>query len=400
MKHQEYEDKFEGYPIGGLFEVEEPSIFHELLEDESLQDRTEAEFNTHLLSPRINTQEEQKTDKKFRLLQIYFKDIGSNPIFTPKEEIEVSVKIKKCELRVREIERILEIWGKDLKESHPKIANKIKLKALLNNGNSIPRRMERLTALRKEYLNKTKEFKEKFIKANLRLVMHIAKKYKGRGLSYADLIQEGNLGLIKAVEKFDHKKGCKFSTYATWWINQAISRAVLEQTRTIRIPVHVLEEASKVYRVSSMLHEKMGREPLPKEIAEKVGIPVEAVKWILEATKNAINLDSPLFNSGDKTTLLEFIPDEGSPAPDSAVAEVALTLRIREALSLLTPRQQEIIRMRFGIDKDNPHTLDEIGRKFSLTRQRISQIEYEALKKLRNSEIRDVLRSFLERINQ
>ncbi|MGH7799432.1 MAG: sigma-70 family RNA polymerase sigma factor [Thermodesulfobacteriota bacterium] len=392
MEHQEYEDKFEEYPIGGLFDEEEP--FLELLEDESLQDRTDAEFNTQIASPRTKTQKEKSADEKLRLLQIYFKDIGNETIFTPKEEIEVSVKIKKCELRVREIERTLEILGKDLKESTLEAINKSKLKAALNNGNSILRRIQRLIALRKAYLNKTKEFKERFIKANLRLVIHIVKKYKGQGLPYADLIQEGNIGLMRAVEKFDYTKG-KFSTYATWWIYQAISRALLEQTRTIRVPVYVLENVSKVYRISSMLQKETGRKPVPEEVAEKVEIPVEAVKWILEAEKNIAHLDSPILYNWKKTTLLEFIPDKESPAPDSVGIKTVITRRIREALSILTPKEQEIIRMRFGIDQEIPHTLDEIGRKFSVTRERIRQIEQGALKKLATSEIGEVLRGFL-----
>ncbi|HLE25593.1 MAG TPA: RNA polymerase sigma factor RpoD/SigA [Thermodesulfobacteriota bacterium] len=395
MKYQKYEDKFEEHPIGGLFGEEEPFGSHELLEDESLQDRTEAEDNTQITSPRIKTQKEEGADKKLRLLQIYFKDIGNKPIFTPKEEIEVSVKIKKCELGAKEIERTLkEILGKDLKESPLEVVNKSKLEAALNNRNSILRRMQRLHALRKAYLNKTRELKEKFIKANLRLVIHIAKKYKGQGLPYADLIQEGNIGLMRAIETFDHTKG-KFSTYATWWIYQAISRALLDQTRTIRVPVYVLENVSKVHRMNSMLHKEMGRKPMPEEVAERVGIPVEAVKWILEDTNSVIHLDSPIFYE-EKTTLLEFVSDNGSSVPDSIVAKAAIPQRIREVLSILTPREQEIIRMRFGIGQETPHTLDEIGRKFGLTRERIRQIEHEAFRKLKNSEIRDILRSFLE----
>lgn len=380
MRHQEYEDKFEEHSIGSLFEEEEPLV--ELHEDESLQDRTEAEFVTQLASPRTKTQKEESADPELRLLKIYFNDMGNETIFTPKEEIEVSVKIKKCEARAREIERTLEV------------VNKSKLEAVLNDGSSIPMRIQRLTALKKAYLDKIKKLKERFIKANLRLVMHVAKKYKGRGLPYADLIQEGNIGLMRAVKTFDHTKG-KFSTYATWWIYQAISRAIVEQTRIIRVPVYVFEKASKVHRISSMLHEKMGREPMPEEIAEKVEIPVESVKWILESEKNVAYLDSPIFY-GEKATLLEFIYDEWSPASDSVVAKAALTLRIREAFSILTPREEEIIRMRFGIDQETPHSLDEIGRKYSLTRERIRQIEKEALRKLMNSEIGEVLRGFLE----
>ncbi len=393
MKHQEYEDKFEEYPIGGLFDEEEP--FLELREGESLQDRTEAEFNAQLASPRTKTQKEESAEEKLRLLHIYFKDIGNETIFTPKEEIAVSVKIKKCELRVREIERTLRVLGKDVKESPSEVVNKNKLKGALNNGNSILRRIQRLTSLRKAYLKKTKEFKERFIKANLRLVMHTVKKYKGQALPYADLIQEGNIGLMRAVETFDHTKG-KFSTYATWWIYQAISRALLEQTRTIRVPVYVLENVSKVHRINSMLYKETGRKPIPEEVADKVEIPLEAVKWILEDEKNVAHLDSPILNNLKETSLLEFIADKESPAPDSAGIKTIITRRIREALSILTPKEQEIIRMRFGIDQESQHTLDEIGRMFSVTRERIRQIEKGALKKLATSEIGKVLRGFLE----
>ena len=327
--------------------------------------------------------------EQFRLLYVYFKDMSSESLLTPKEEVEISAKIKKCEAMAKQTKALIDKLSKVRETKSKRNGHKN------GNGKSISKRAERLSGFMKAYSEKAKQLRDRFIKANLRLVVSIAKKYMGRGLPLSDLIQEGNVGLMRGLEKFDHTKGYKFSTYASWWIHQAISRALLVQTRTIRVPVYVGEKEGKIHRISSMLHKEMGRKPMPEEIAERVGIPIESVKWILEAEKNVVHLDSPILY-GEKTTLLEFVPDNGSPASDAIVAKVALTQRIRGALSLLTPREEEIIRMRFGIDQETPHTLDEIGRKFSLTRERIRQIEKEALRKLRNSEMGDVLRGFLE----
>jgi RNA polymerase primary sigma factor len=356
------------------------------------EDEPEFSFEIEDSQP-VETQEEDKwtPDEQFRLLYVYFKDMAVESLLTAKEEVEVSAQIKKCEAKAIE----LTINIDKLKKKQGTL-----LKKQTDTENSYPtkadlaKRIQSMTAFIRVFSDRAREMKERFVKANLRLVVSISKRYMGRGLPLTDLIQEGNVGLMRAVERFDHTKGYKFSTYASWWIHQAISRALLDQTRTIRVPVYVLEQASKVYRISSMLHKEMGRKPLPDEVAEIAGISVEGVKRILESTNDAARLDTPIMD-GEKTTLLDFISDEKAPAPDSVMATTALTQEIRDALNILTPREEEIIRLRFGIDQDGTYTLDEIGRRFDLTRERIRQIEKRALEKLAEADTGDVLRSFL-----
>jgi RNA polymerase primary sigma factor len=336
--------------------------------------------------------EEWTPDEQFRLLYVYFKDMAVESLLTAKEEIEVSAQIKKCEAKAKEFAIVIEKLAKNKESS----TSRKKTEGSNISQAELTKRIDSLMAFIKVYTDRALELKERFVKANLRLVVSISKRYMGRGLPLTDLIQEGNVGLMRAVERFDHTKGYKFSTYASWWIHQAISRALLDQTRTIRVPVYVLEQASKVYRISSMLHKEMGRKPLPDEVAEVAGISVEGVKRILESTNDAARLDTPILD-GEKTTLLDFISDDNSPAPDSVMASTALTHEIRDALNVLTPREEEIIRLRFGIDQDSTYTLDEIGRRFDLTRERIRQIEKRALEKLATSEMGEILRSFLAR---
>jgi len=376
--------------IGGFMQDEEDfdsiSINDELLVD---IEEPELEFETNGKKQNGKTEEEQLIpDEQFRLLYVYFRDMAVEPLLTSRQEIEVSAKIKKCESKVSETKRNVYKLHKKIKSNRNSNGHQ--------NGNKIDlsKRIESLNAFIKVSSEKVKSLKARFIKANLRLVVSIAKRYMVRGLPLTDLIQEGNVGLMRAVDRFDHTKGFKFSTYASWWIHQAISRSLLDQTRTIRVPVYVLEQASKVYRISSILNKKMGRKPLPQEIAKESGISVEGVKRILEATNEAARLDNPIID-GEKTTLLDFVADQGSPTPDAVMAKASLTQRIRSALSLLTPREEEIVRLRFGIEQDATYTLDEIGKRFDLTRERIRQIEKRALEKLSTSEAGEILRSFL-----
>lgn len=356
------------------------------------EDEPEFSFEIEDNSPTEQKKEDKWTpDEQFRLLYVYFKDMAVESLLTAKEEVEVSAQIKKCEAKAIELtinaDKLRKKRESLLKRETKTGRNRISEKELT-------KRIECFNAFIKVFSERACDMKERFVKANLRLVVSISKRYMGRGLPLTDLIQEGNVGLMRAVERFDHTKGYKFSTYASWWIHQAISRALLDQTRTIRVPVYVLEQASKVYRISSMLHKEMGRKPLPEEVAEIAGISVEGVKRILESTNDAARLDTPIMD-GEKTTLLDFISDEKAPAPDSVMATTALTQEIREALNILTPREEEIIRLRFGIDQDGTYTLDEIGRRFDLTRERIRQIEKRALEKLAEADTGDVLRSFL-----
>ncbi|MBQ7874624.1 MAG: RNA polymerase sigma factor RpoD [Oscillospiraceae bacterium] len=270
-------------------------------------------------------------------VKVYLKEIGRVPLLTPDEEVELAVRMSEGD----------------------------------------PYARKRLS------------------EANLRLVVSIAKRYVGRGMQFLDLIQEGNLGLIKAVEKFDHTKGFKFSTYATWWIRQAITRAIADQARTIRIPVHMVETINKVKKVSSQLLHQNGHEPTAEEIAAELDMPTDKVREIMRVAQEPVSLETPIGEEED-SHLGDFIPDDDAPAPADAASHTLLKEQLADVLKTLTPREEKVLRLRFGLDDGRPRTLEEVGKEFNVTRERIRQIEAKALRKLRHPSRSKKLKDFID----
>ncbi len=300
-------------------------------------------------------------------VRMYLKEIGKVDLLTPEREVELA-----------------QAMGAGA-------AAKEQLAELERSGEEIPEET------RKE-LNKAvkqgERAKQQLAEANLRLVVSIAKRYVGRGMQFLDLIQEGNLGLIKAVEKFDYVKGFKFSTYATWWIRQAITRAIADQARTIRIPVHMVETINKVIRVNRQLLQELGHDPTPEETAEEMGMPVEKVREILKIAQEPVSLETPIGEEED-SHLGDFIPDEDASEPSEAASFTLLKEQLVDVLSTLTPREEKVLRLRFGIEDGRTRTLEEVGKEFNVTRERIRQIEAKALRKLRHPSRSKKLKDFL-----
>jgi RNA polymerase primary sigma factor len=295
-------------------------------------------------------------------ISLYFKESGHVPLLTRGEEVELA----------KQMER-------GLQAQHQ----------LSRNGHD-PQERERLERL----IEMGKEARQHLIEANTRLVVSIAKKHREQGVPFLDLIQEGNLGLIRAVDKFDYRRGTRFSTYATWWIRQSVSRALAEQGRTIRIPIHMSDRIRKMYKTAQRMEQERGRKPAPEEIAEEMDLDPSKVEWMMRASQRPLHLERPVGEEGD-TELAHFIEDEETPAPSDVVSQHLLTDKLEELLSTLTPRQARILRLRFGLQDGYSYNLEEIAQRFGLTRERIRQIEQEALNRLRHPRRSRQLRDYL-----
>lgn len=308
-------------------------------------------------------------------VRMYLKEIGKVPLLSADEEIELAQNMEDGAVAIEKINVLKGRLDGASEEEKAEIREEIK-------------------TLQRD-VDKGADAKKRLAEANLRLVVSIAKRYVGRGMLFLDLIQEGNLGLIKAVEKFDYKKGYKFSTYATWWIRQAITRAIADQARTIRIPVHMVETINKLIRVSRQLLQELGREPSPEEIAKEMSMPVERVREILKISQEPVSLETPIGEEED-SHLGDFIKDDNVPVPADAAAFTLLKEQLEEVLGTLTEREQKVLTLRFGLEDGRARTLEEVGKEFNVTRERIRQIEAKALRKLRHPSRSRKIKDYLE----
>lgn len=383
LDYSEINDFFRDLPM----EEEQFDKVLEILETNGIVCNVEIPVESDLDGDEVNLTEEDEVDMENIDLSVpdgvsiedpvrmYLKEIGKVPLLSADEEIEYAGKIEDgaaAAEKLKDIEKMLESAEGEEKEALEK--EKKELGYVIADGDAA---------------------KQKLAEANLRLVVSIAKRYVGRGMLFLDLIQEGNLGLIKAVEKFDYRKGYKFSTYATWWIRQAITRAIADQARTIRIPVHMVETINKLIRVSRQLLQELGREPTPEEISEEMNMPVERVREILKISQEPVSLETPIGEEED-SHLGDFIQDDNVPVPADAAAFTLLKEQLQEVLGTLTEREQKVLTLRFGLEDGRARTLEEVGREFNVTRERIRQIEAKALRKLRHPSRSRKLKDYLE----
>ena len=309
-------------------------------------------------------------------VRMYLKEIGKVPLLSAEEEINLAQRMEAGTVAAEKIQ-LLKARMKETEDETEKAEIQEEIKAMQKD------------------IDLGSDAKKRLAEANLRLVVSIAKRYVGRGMLFLDLIQEGNLGLIKAVEKFDYRKGYKFSTYATWWIRQAITRAIADQARTIRIPVHMVETINKLIRVSRQLLQELGREPSPEEIAAEMKMPVDRVREILKISQEPVSLETPIGEEED-SHLGDFIKDDNVPVPADAAAFTLLKEQLEEVLGTLTEREQKVLTLRFGLEDGRARTLEEVGKEFNVTRERIRQIEAKALRKLRHPSRSRKLKDYLE----
>lgn len=383
LEYQEISDYFKEFSLN----AEQIEGVLEFLESNHIDILRIAEDEDILIEEDIDTEAEAEIDlEKIDLsvpdgvsiedpVRMYLKEIGKVPLLTAEEEINLAQSMEDGAVAAEKIEILKSRLAESTEEEAEQIRTDI--------------------AEQQKLVDSGAEAKKSLAEANLRLVVSIAKRYVGRGMLFLDLIQEGNLGLIKAVEKFDYRKGYKFSTYATWWIRQAITRAIADQARTIRIPVHMVETINKLIRVSRQLLQELGREPTPEEISDEMNMPVERVREILKISQEPVSLETPIGEEED-SHLGDFIQDDNVPVPADAAAFTLLKEQLVEVLGTLTEREQKVLRLRFGLDDGRARTLEEVGKEFNVTRERIRQIEAKALRKLRHPSRSRKLKDYLD----